>query len=337
MNSEYRTLHQQFVAEHAKAAGVKNVDGIASSPSFLLQLPLELRLKIWKLVIGDQVIHLVMNTQYELSHEVCHLGGFKNLNFGTTTEEGEAMMNESILDLSSPLNNDSIIDMKDPDSSDPDSSDSDSSDSDSSTSDIVDKAPVDNSWENFHWPCAGFGKPFSYLGPSVDTSLLQVSRRVNAESFVALWGTNQFTCSDPSVLKLFLSKLNKSQKRQLRNLQLTLNGCCNGVWTRLVKARHLKQLTRFRSLHVCFAEAWLINKDQDLPFLRNLGSIDVEHLGVSIHLREGRHLLRWKISTQEDKEKIEEDLLMFLLDKRGLTDFEVEYPDHSVNLLVIDP
>ena len=323
MNSEYRTPHQQMVAKRAKAANITNLDGNASSPSFLLQLPIELRYKIWRLVIGDQVIHLVMNTQYRLCHEVCKLGGFKDPTLETTTtEEGIAMVNESVQDLSPLSSNDSIIDI---------------SDSDSSTSDIVDEAPIDNSWESQHWSCAGLEKPYTHLGPSVDTSLLQVSRQVNAESFAVLWGTNQFTCSDPTVFKLFLSKLNKSQKRQLRNLELTLTGCCHGIWTRLLKAKHLKQLTSFRTLHVCFAEAWLRSKDQDVPFLMELGRIPVEHLAVSIHLGELRDQ-RWKISSQEYKEKIEEDLLMCLLGKSGLTvDFEVEYPDHSVNLLVIDP
>ena len=95
-------------------------------------------------------------------------------------------------------------------------------------------------------------------GPSlrIDLRVLGASRQLYEEANYLLWTTNMFSFDDPCTFKNFLTSLNPAQKRHLTYLHFNaifLRSYENNKdWSKALKVSHLKMLRNIQYLHLCF-------------------------------------------------------------------------------------
>ena len=250
-----------------------------ASVSPLLRLPLELRTKIWRYAVGDQVIHVLSDRLNGFSHEVCNTECFT-----------ERRPNVLEADINSEPNNESSTDLD-------------------KLAAKLDGPPIRESWEDTHRSCLGMGRPpFAVNIQKLTLGVLGVSRQVYFECFDVFWSTNQFSIDDPYTLPLFLISLRLSQKVKLRNLQLTVIGS-SGFWSLKMTQSQIRLLRGLRNLHLCFAETWVADDAQDLSVLLYLQELSLEHVIVTVKLsyleQQPLDMFPWVIRTQKQKKEIE--------------------------------
>lgn len=250
-----------------------------ASVSPLLRLPLELRVKIWRYAVGDQVIHVLSDRLNGFSHEVCSTECFI-----------ERKPNSLEADVNSEPNNGPSTGL------------------DRFAAKLI-GPPIRESWEDTHRSCLGMGRPSSVVNiQRLTLGVLGVSRQVYFECFDVFWSTNQFSIDDPYTLPLFLISLRLSQKVKLRNLQLSVIGS-SGFWSLKITQNQIRLLRGLRNLHLCFAETWVADDAQDLSVLLYLQKLSLEHVTVTIKLsylnQQPLDMFPWVIRTQKQKKEIE--------------------------------
>ncbi|KAL8699669.1 MAG: hypothetical protein Q9201_005876 [Fulgogasparrea decipioides] len=224
---------KKIAVTKTRNAGTIALVKLNADASPLLKLPAELRKKIFTYVIGDQLIHIRGYKRWDrpfLQHAIC------------TADTSEAMAyEESIIGYS-----------QIPKGEDP--------------------AYYVENFGSRHEACmprseeAYYHNSFKYSRkdrpkekiPTMDLSLLSVSRQAYEEANQILWTTNTFCIDSPSAFKGFVTSLNFAQKNKMAKLHIAMrlanqseNHTVRDKWDKAINDRLIQKLRGLKSLDVC--------------------------------------------------------------------------------------
>ncbi|KAL8722201.1 MAG: hypothetical protein Q9181_007538 [Wetmoreana brouardii] len=224
---------KKIAVTKARNAGTIALVKLNADTSPLLKLPAELRKKIFTYVIGDQLIHIGRFKQCDgslIRHALC------------TADTSEATAyEESILGYSQ------IPEWEDP----------------------VCYVEIFGSRHEacMPWPGKVYchdssndsqNNPPAEQIPTMDLSLLSVSRQAYEEANHILWTTNTFCIDSPSAFKSVITSLNFGQKNKLAKLHIAMrlaneseNHMVRDKWCKAINDRLVEKLRGLESLDVC--------------------------------------------------------------------------------------
>ena len=123
-------------------------------------------------------------------------------------------------------------------------------------------------------------------------TILSVCRQLYEESNFILWSTNTFSFDHPRSLLQFLATLNPAQKRNLKNLHLTVDSDyrLSWEWDHVLNSKRVSMLRGLETLQLCVihtpylqpypfsTNADLFDHDYETPLKRALKSCSIETL-----------------------------------------------------------
>ncbi|CAF9942824.1 MAG: hypothetical protein ALECFALPRED_010096 [Alectoria fallacina] len=190
---------------------------------------------------------------------------------------------------------------------------------------------------------------------ALDLSMLGASRQIYEEANLLLWSTNTFSFEDPTSFEKFMSKLTFLQKRKLTKMHISIDWLSYRYeqWERVLKIRLLEKLKGLKTVHLCFDQdlvrlaSWpdesiLLEEDTsstglfasrqilvlDYPQLEPFGALQMLHLQhatVVIADKTGdaeQSTSRWSVHKQRE---VAEKLRNKLLEPEGVKVFMAEY------------
>lgn len=304
-----------------KATRDKVAQNKTNSP--LLKLPEEIRSYIWREVLGSRVIHIQRSGFKGFMYEACLVEGFDGPgrwasspssqpnpshptgqpNPSTTTSQPNSQPNTS--NPSSQPNPSNQTGQSNPSNQSNAAMPSDGTGTTQNNS-----AMTDSSWEARHPSCLGLGKlSYAYSRQYLTLEVLGVCHQVYSECFEELWGSNLFSFTDSATFKSFLGILRLSQKRSLRNLQISLIDPRN-AWV----SGDVAKLRGLRNVELCISENWLDHPKKDTRILESLRKLPLEHVNVTIKLDDdAQNTGTTNIKTPQERDEIQKSYRLLLL------------------------
>ena len=233
-----------------------------ATESPLLRLPGELRDRIFRLVIGDQVIHLLRIDKHvpfgQKNRPKCYTHG---VCIAERSEDNayQDFMEHGYQNRPPPF-------------------------------------PFEPGYNGGHLPyfrchdrcvsmCKNQGNAGQHGGSRISLGLLLTCQQAYVESFHLLWATNTFSFEDPETLQFFTKALNPLQKAKLNAMHIHKR--CDedqyyvqNKWRHVRTATFLRNVKSLRTLHVTFYSKNLSStSDHDTPWSR-IANLSTEPLGA---------------------------------------------------------
>lgn len=207
---------------------IKAIINRNASTSPLLKLPSELRDRIFRLVVGDQLIHI----------KWIHHGGCSPAKLYYATCVASVSEHEAYKEFSSGYNNIPSIDSPE-----------------YYTSTCEGRHEKCRLWDKYGKTPMIKEKRQPRL---LDLSMLGASRQMYEEANLLLWSTNTFSFEDPVSFDKFMNKLTSLQKKKLTKMHIRIDWLSYDYeqWERVLKIRLLEKFKGLKTVHLCF--------DQDL-------------------------------------------------------------------------
>ncbi|KAL8898770.1 MAG: hypothetical protein Q9207_006539 [Kuettlingeria erythrocarpa] len=225
-------IRKKLAVTQTRDPAIKTLVKANGRNSPLLKLPEELRIKIFRDVLGDQLIHVKYDKSItyvkeppRISHSVCS---------ADTTEH--AAYRKSMYGSSKVPHGD-------------------------------DSNHYSESCEKRHSSCYSTSRDEDQTGKKLSLSLLGVSRQTYEEAHDIFWATNTFSFHTPSDFKEFVSARNFVQRKKLAKLHLQITWRSSGItdWNRPWLKRLMGNLPGLRTLDLCLEVAFPPNPDSQLP------------------------------------------------------------------------
>lgn len=197
----------------------------------LLKLPGEIREKIFSLVVGHQLIHLLyFPTLEKFRHTIC------------TAAASEDEAYEEFMNGHTPSGGSAVF----------------------HSVTFKKRHVYCKSWvnENEHFLHADY-RSLSRLmtmeerrKPTLNLSILGACRQMYEEANVLLWTTNTFSFEDPPTLRVFIDGLHSTQRNKLSRIHIDFEGLSFSAfeWEQALRPSFLSKLKGLRTLHATFDE-----------------------------------------------------------------------------------
>ena len=272
-----------------------------------LRLPGELRDRIFRYVIGDQLIHLLSCSTRSFIHTTC---------IATQSESRAYQEFKSSHQSVSKENPEEPIPFQ------------------TRHAHCKPWAPKERG-EQLKWRNPDGAAQVPY--PKLDLCIMRACKQTYVECSFLLWTTNTFSFEDPLTLRRFVDKMNTVQKKQLTTIHIEkpwISHESDG-WSKLLNVTLLKKLSSLKTLHVTFfTSPWVFIKgyirapitsdDTEPTFAMKmlpLSNVTVVIADYEKDYDEGMQSKRWTISK---KREVAEEFRQKLLDPQGDATFTAE-------------